>query len=408
MVTATPLRSDHPDRPQIDMDYVVGILIELLKVSSPSGYTDEIVRRTGEQLRQLGVPFELTRRGAIRADLKGAVQTPDRAVVAHLDTLGAMVTGLKSNGRLSVAPIGTWSSRFAEGARVKILCEVGYRTGTVVPLKASGHTFGAKVDEQPISWDQVEVRIDEVVQDAEDLRELGLRVGDYVAVEALPEKTTSGFINSRHLDDKAGVAVVLGAVKYLMESGGQLPVDCHVIFTISEEEGSGSSHTLHGDVAEMVTVDSATQAPGQNSSEFGVTIAQMDSAGPFDYHLTKKLMRLCEEYKIPFQIDVFRHYRSDSASAIEAGNDIRTALACFGVDASHGWERTHTHGLQCLGELLALYMLSEPTFKRDAEEFGQLEDFSAQPLDPGEPTSPGDLDLRSDDRGSGPTHLSST
>jgi peptidase M42 family hydrolase len=380
------------------MDYVLRMLDELLRIPSPSGYTDEIVRRTAEELHALGVRYELTRRGAIRAGLKGATASPDRAVVAHLDTIGAMVTGLKPNGRLSIAPIGTWSSRFAEGARVTIFCEVGCRVGTVVPLKASGHTFGSQVDTEPISWDHVEVRVDEVVQHAEDLRHLGLRVGDFVAIASDPQRTESGFINARHLDDKAGVAVVLGAVKAVRESGRELPVDCHLIFTISEETGSGSSHTLHGDVAEMVTVDSATQAPGQNSSEFGVTLAHMDSSGPFDYHLTHKLIRLCEQYAIPFQRDVFRYYRSDSASAVEAGNDLRTGLVCFGVDASHGWERTHEHGLRCLGELLALYMLSDPTSTRDAVEMGSLEGFSSQPMEPGSPTSPTDVEIPSDER----------
>jgi len=383
-------------RPTVDVEYITGILLELLAVPSPAGYTDEIVHVAGRELERLGVPFELTRRGAIRADLAGRVTSPDRAVVAHLDTLGAMVTALKPNGRLGVAPIGTWSSRFAEGARVKILSEGGFRTGTVLPLKASGHAFDHDVDIQPTDWDHIEVRVDEVVQHDQDLRDLGLRVGDYVAVEPDPCVTPSGFINARHLDDKGGVAVLLGAAKAALASGRELPVDCHLVLTISEEVGSGSSHTLHRDVAEMVTIDSAPQAPGQAAIEFGVTVGMMDSSGPFDYHLTHKLIRLCERHEIPFQRDVFRHYRSDSASAVDAGNDLRTALVCFGVDASHGWERTHTHALQSLAELLALYMLSEPTFERDAEELTSLEGFSRMPTVEGEPTHPEETELPTD------------
>ena len=52
-----------------------------------------------------------------------------------------------------------------------------------------------------------------------------------------------------------------------------------------------------------------------------------DSAGPFDYHLTHKLLELCNDYGIRHQRDVFSHYRCDSASAIEAGNDIYNATA---------------------------------------------------------------------------------
>jgi len=386
----------HPGRLAVDVEYVTGLLLELLAVPSPAGYTDEVVHLAGRELTRLGIPFELTRRGAIRADLGGRVTTPDRAIVAHLDTIGAMVTALKPNGRLGIAPIGTWSSRFAAGARVKILSDLGSRTGTILPLKASGHAFDDEVDTQPTDWDHVEIRVDEVAQHDQDLRNLGLRVGDYVAIEPAPHVTPSGFINARHLDDKAGVAVLLGAAKAVLESGRQLPVDCHLIFTISEEVGSGSSHTLQRDVAEMVTIDSAPQAPGQAAIEFGVTVGMMDSSGPFDYHLTHKLIRLCERHGIPFQRDVFRHYRSDSASAVDAGNDLRTALVCFGVDASHGWERTHTHAMQSLAELLSLYMLSEPTFQRDADELTSLDGFSRMPTDPGAPTHPEDAALPTD------------
>lgn len=383
-------------RPAIDTEYIIDLLLELLAIPSPAGYTDEVVHRTGQELERLGIPFEITRRGAIRADLKGRVATPDRAIVTHLDTIGAMVTALKPSGRLAIAPIGAWSSRFAEGARVEILSERGCRTGTVLPLKASGHAYDHEVDTQPVSWDHVEIRVDEVARNAQDLHDLGLRVGDFIAVDPHPLRTPSGFVNARHLDDKAGVAVLLGAAAAVLTSGRQVPVDCHLIFTISEEVGSGSSHTLHRDVAEMVTIDSAPQAERQQASEFGVTLAMMDSTGPFDYHLTHKLLHLCEDHEIPFQRDVFRHYRSDSASAVEAGNDLRTALACFGVDASHGWERTHTHALQSLAELLALYILSEPTFERDADEMGPIAGFSRLPTAPGEPTRPEDVSLPSD------------
>jgi peptidase M42 family hydrolase len=363
----------------IDMQYVTDVLLRMLRTASPTGYTDTIVHFVCGELRQLGIPFELTRRGAIRADLKGLVSSPDRAVVAHLDTLGAMVKSLKPNGRLEITPIGTWSSRFAEGARVTVYSDRGARRGTVLPLKASGHTYHREIDTQPVSWENIEVRVDEVCDDAEDLMRLGFAVGDFVAFDPNAEISDTGFVNSRHLDDKAGAAVLLGAAKAVVESGVILPVDCHLLFTISEEVGSGASGALHGDVAEMVTVDNATPAPGQNSSEFGVTIAMADSSGPFDYHLTRKLIQICSEFEIRHQRDIFKYYRCDSASAIEAGNDIRTAVVCFGVDSSHGYERTHLHALKSLAELIALYVQSEPAVRRDRFELGPLNGFPTQP-----------------------------
>lgn len=364
--------------PALDMDYVQRVMLELLAIPSPTGFTDDVVHYTGEHLEALGIDFGLTRRGAIRANIDGREESPDRAIVAHLDTIGCMVKGLSSNGRVALVPIGTWSSRFAEGARVTIFSEdIRYR-GTILPLKASGHTFGDAVDTQPVSWQHVELRVDERAESRSDLERLGIKVGDYVAVDPQPEITDTGYINSRHLDDKAGVAVLLAAAKAVVESGPQLPVSTHLLFTLSEEVGSGASHVLHRDVAEMVTIDTATIAPEQNTSERGVTIAMQDSDGPFDYHLSRKLINLCEENDIYHTRDIFRYYHSDSASAIEAGNDIRTALACFGTDATHGWERCHLQTLESLGKLLMAYMLSEPTFRRDREELAPLEGFSQQ------------------------------
>lgn len=360
----------------IDKDFLLGTLRRLLQTPSPSGMTDAVVRLACEILDDIGIAYKLTRRGAIRAVLPGTAATPKRAIAAHLDTLGAMVKALKPNGRLELVPIGFWSSRFAEGARVSVYSDNGSHRGTVLPNKASGHTFNQEIDSLPVEWPQVELRLDEQVASVADLMRLGLRVGDTIAVDPGTEFGPNGFVSSRYLDDKAGVASLLAAAEAVVRTKAPLPLDVLLLFTISEEVGVGASHILHGnDVAEMISVDNATNAAGQNSSERGVTIAMMDSAGPFDWHLTRHLLGLCREHGIEHTRDVYRHYRSDAASALEAGNDIRTALVCFACDASHGWERTHEDSLLALARLLAAQMRSAPLFQRDSAPLGPLADF---------------------------------
>ena len=53
----------------IDSEYLKNTLRKLLSILSPTGFTDEIVRFTGEELKKLGIEFDITRRGAIRANL---------------------------------------------------------------------------------------------------------------------------------------------------------------------------------------------------------------------------------------------------------------------------------------------------------------------------------------------------
>ncbi|WP_048648227.1 osmoprotectant NAGGN system M42 family peptidase [Nitratireductor soli] len=371
-------------RLKIDVDYLVGQLKGLLAIDSPTGYTDTIVRHVTMELERLGLEPELTRRGAIRAVLRGGRREGARAIITHLDTLGAQVKYIKDNGRLELVPIGHWSARFAEGARTTIYTEKGSYRGTILSLKASGHTFNDDVDTHPIGWQQVELRIDALCWNRAEVQGLGIDIGDFVAVDPQPEFLENGFIVSRHLDDKAGVAIALATLESLLRHDVTLPVDTHWLFTIAEEVGVGAASIVTPEIASMVTIDNGTTAPGQNSSEFGVTIAMADQAGPFDYHLTKKLVDLCREEDIRFQKDIFRYYRSDSASAIEAGHDVRTALIAFGVDASHGYERIHVHALRSVAELATAYAASPVEIERDIEEVSDIEGFTEQPTEAAE------------------------
>ena len=136
--------------PEPDLEYMQKVLLEMLAIPSPTGFTDTIVRYVAERLTEIGIPFEMTRRGTIRGTLKGRRDSPDRAVSVHLDTIGAMVREIKDNGRLSLTAIGCWSSRFAEGSRVSVFSDHGVFRGSVLPLLASGHAFNTEVDQLPI------------------------------------------------------------------------------------------------------------------------------------------------------------------------------------------------------------------------------------------------------------------
>ena len=368
----------------IDMDYVQEVLVHLLRTPSPTGRTDEVVQYVGELLLDMGLDLSVTRRGLLNATLHGRRTRPDRAIAVHADTIGCMVTRLKDNGRLEVTQLGTHSARFAEGAHVTIFTD-GDRThtGTVLPLKSSGHQYGDEVDTQGVGWPLVEVRVDEPVCDASSLSSLGIQVGDFVALDANPTITSAGYVKSRHLDDKAGIAAAIGAFKSLLDAKVTPLVSAHLLVTIAEEVGHGATHGLDTDVAEMIAVDNAVVAPGQQSREECANIAMLDSTGPFDYHFSRRLIALCDEHGVPNRRDTFRYYRSDAASAVEAGLEMRTALVGFGVDSSHGHERTHLSGVQHVAELLSLYLQTDLTFPDwDTSERGPLGDFPSRSVQP--------------------------
>jgi len=260
-----------------------------------------------------------------------------------------------------------------------VFTDTGVIRGSVLPLMASGHAFNTAVDTMPISWDHIELRLDAYCATRADCESLGINIGDFVAFDPLPEFTESGHISARHLDDKAGVAALLASLKAIVDSGAEPPIDCHPLFTITEEIGSGAAGSLPWDVSEFVGIDIAPVAPGQHSSEHAVSVAMQDSGGPYDYHLSRHLLRLGQEKELSVRRDLFRYYYSDAHSAITAGYDTRTALLAFGCDATHGYERTHIDSLSTLSKLLTAYILSPPVFASDAKPANaSLENFSHQ------------------------------
>ena len=361
----------------IDSDRIKSTLLDLLAIPSPCGLTDEIVHYVSRTLKRIGVDHELTRRGTIRALLPGKEPAPARAIVTHVDTTGAMVRLIGDDGRLRVAPIGHWSSRFAEGARVTVFSERGAYRGCLLPTVEWGVSRDAGVDSVPQDWDHIELRLEEAVFSAEDVRSLGIEVGDFVALESHPEALDNGYIVGRNLDNKAGTAAVIEWLHHLVEEGIQVSHDTHVLFTITETTGAGMGGAVLPEVSELLTVDFASVKTSEKTPFKRVTLASGDASGPYDFHLTAHLRAIAEREDIPLQQKYLRAFHSDAAAALIAGHDVRTAVIAYAGDASHSIERTHLDSLINVVRLLQAFVTSEPTFARD-DELTTVDEFSHQ------------------------------
>lgn len=349
----------------IDPKRVTSTLLDLLAVHSPCGFTDEVVHYVGKELESIGVDYELTRRGTIRARLPGHAPGPARAVVTHVDTIGAMVRFIRDDGRILVAPIGHWSSRLAEGARVTVFSESRVFRGCLLPMVEWGVSRDHGVESVPQDWDHVELRLEEAVFNAEDIRQLGIEVGNFIALDSHPEVLENGYIVGRNLDNKAGTAAVIETLRHITEENIELTHDTYVLFTITETTGGGMGSAVLPEVSELVTVDFASVKSTEKSPFKRVTLASADASGPYDYHLTAHLYDLAAEKRIPLQQKYLKAFHSDTAAALIAGHDVRTAVLAYAGDASHSVERTHIESLTNLVRILEAYVTSVPTFARD-------------------------------------------
>lgn len=93
-------------------DKIKYYLKNILTIPSPSGFTEKVMDYIKEELHILNVPYSVTNKGAIIVTLQGENSNYEKVFSAHIDTLGAMVKSIKSNGCLSFVPVGGFMMKF--------------------------------------------------------------------------------------------------------------------------------------------------------------------------------------------------------------------------------------------------------------------------------------------------------
>jgi aminopeptidase len=346
--------------PALDVDYLLNFLTGLLKTPSPTGYAHAAIDYTRQALSAFPeLQLSQTRKGALVAAWPGRFSETPHALTAHVDTLGAMVKEIKSNGRLKLTKLGGFAWNTVEGEGCTVFTRAGERVrGSILLEKASGHVFGPQVNDLKRDDENMEVRLDARLVTRADVRALGVNVGDFVAFDPRVE-LVNGFIRSRHLDDKACVACLVAAVKALHDAELQPAQDTTLLISNYEEVGHGAATGFPVGLAELVCVDMAAVGEGQTSDEFHATLCLKDSGGPYHHGLSQRLRHLAEQNNIPYQVDIYPFYGSDGEALWRAGGDVAVALIGPGVDASHNYERTHQDALIATTNWVMAYLLQE-------------------------------------------------
>ncbi len=345
--------------PEIKTNDMLDFLTALLNTPSPTGFTDRAITFCEETLSKIpSVKLHRTKKGALVAVVPGETDDPWRGLTAHVDTLGAMVKQIKSNGRLQVTRLGGFAMNTVEGEGVTVFTRSGETVrGSLLLNKASSHVHGGDVNKTERNEETMEVRLDVKTSSAADTKALGIGVGDFVVFDPRVE-INNGFIRSRHLDDKACVAAMVFALKAIADAGLKPKVTTVLHVSNYEEVGHGAAAGIPDEVAELISVDMAAVGDGQASDEFHATLCVKDSGGPYHHGLSERMRELAEKYEIPYKVDIYPYYGSDGEAFWRAGGDVALALIGPGVDASHNYERTHTDALVATAQWCLAYMLN--------------------------------------------------
>lgn len=340
------------------LEYIQNLLMELLNTPSPTGDTTAIIGRLEREVSGMGLSYSKTRKGALVISVPGKDDTHARLLTAHVDTLGGMVKEILPTGRLRLTQIGGYAWNTVEGEYCQVHTQAGQTiSGTVILHNTSMHV-NREVGTTERLQDNIEVVLDARANTKKETEELGVNVGDFVYYDSRAVQTPSGYIKSRHLDDKASVAILFGLLTHIHEKGMTLPHTLHILVSTNEEVGIGGNSNIPANTCEYLAVDMGAIGEGQATTETCVSICAKDSSGPYHLGLRNRLVQLAEEEGLDYRVDVYPYYSSDASMAMRAGADVVHGLIGPGVANSHAYERTHVAALDNTLRLLIAYVQS--------------------------------------------------
>ena len=345
----------------IDKNYLLDTLRACVEVESPVGYYPEAHEWLRETLAEMGYEMTVDNNATAYVRVPGRSAEKTVCLGAHLDTIGLVVRGFNDDGTLRVRQLGGINYHSIEGETCLVHCRDGRAvSGQVICSHHSVHVWGeAKTDER--TEDTMAVSLVADVSSPADARALGVTEGAVVGIDPHFELFDNGYVISRHIDDKAAVAVLLDVLRWLAETGERPAFDTLFAFPIYEEIGRGSSWVPEG-VDEYVAVDITLIGPDYaGSDEHSVGVICSDAKGPYDWDLTNVLISCADAACTPgrWNTQVCFHYSTDANAAALHGNNV--AAGAFGMAClnTHGRERCHVDALVETELLARAYVMGE-------------------------------------------------
>ena len=331
----------------IDKDYLLDTLRACVEVESPVGYYPEIHAWLRETLAEMGYEMTVDNNATAYVRVPGRSAEKTVCLGAHLDTIGLVVRGFNADGTLRVRQLGGINYHSIEGETCLVHCRDGRTVaGQVICDHHSTHVFeDARTRER--TEDTMAVSLVADVSCPEDARALGVTEGAVVGIDPHFQAFDTGYVISRHIDDKAAVAVALDVLRWLAASGELPAYDTLFAFPIYEEIGRGGSW-VPDEASEYVAIDITLIGPDYaGSDEHSVGVICSDAKGPYDWDLTNTLIACAESACKPgrWNTQVCFHYSTDANAAALHGNNL--AAGAFGMAClnSHGRERCHVDAL---------------------------------------------------------------
>jgi len=295
-------------------------MFELLKKLSDahgiSGYEDEIREIIKAELEDYVDEIKVDKLGNIICIKNGSEFK--EMICAHMDEIGFMVKYIDDKGFIRFTPIGGWFSQIALGQRVVLHGSKGKIRG-VIGCKPP-HVM--RDDERKKAVEFKDMFIDVGASSKDEVKEMGIDIGTPITIDRELTKLGKSKITGKALDDRAGLAVMIEALKQTKSDA-----TIYAVGTVQEEVGLKgarvSAFAIEPDVALAIDVCVATDFPGAESTHMdiklgkgpAITIADASGRGLIaSKKVLSWLKETAEKYEIPYQLEVAEGGTTDATA----------------------------------------------------------------------------------------------
>ena len=278
-------------------------------------------------------------------------------ISGHMDEIGFIVTYIDDKGFLRLNPVGGFDPRTLVAQRVKVHGREDL-DGVLMPGVKPIHLMGPDDAKKSLTVSDVFVDLGRTKEDVEKL----VRIGDYVTLERDFIEIGDNF-SGKALDDRAGVYIMIEAIKRLAEHD----VDVYAVGSVQEEQGlrgaTTSAFGVQPDIGVALDVTIAGDIPGGSPHAQisalgnGTAIKVMDSASISNYKLVDFMRDLAQENGIKHQMEILPRGGTD-AGAMERSRTgcpvITLSLPCRYVHSNV--ETANKKDLEATIELLTKFL----------------------------------------------------
>ncbi|MCM1024602.1 MAG: M42 family metallopeptidase [Prevotella sp.] len=261
--------------------------------------------------------------GNIIAEKKGVSPAKNKVMVsAHMDEVGMVVTSVKTDGTLTVSPVGGIDPRVVIGRPVLV------GDGDIRGVIGAKAVHNLSADEKKTAPKFSALYADIGAEDKAAAEKL-VSPGDFVHFSSDFSAFGDGFVKGKAIDDRFGCAVMIDLIK------SELPYDCVFTFVVQEEVGlrgsRAAAYTVDPDFAIVLEATTAADIPLASGEKRccelggGAVVSYMDRSTIYDKELYRLSREIAAENGIGWQTKTMVAGGNDSGAIHISRGGVRTA-----------------------------------------------------------------------------------